>query len=218
MGTRLGSDRPKALVDLAGKPLLVWTLERFSPLDLVDGAVVVVPPGRQEEFAGVLDRSFPGFHFSLAPGGAERQVSVAHGLDALAAETDIVVIHDAARPFVTEASIRESIRAAGLHGAATVAIPTVDTILEADDDQHLVDTPDRRNLWQCQTPQTFRVSVIRSAHESARFEDFMGTDDASLVRRLGAKVKLVMGSPLNFKITTPTDLALAEHIAQEGLA
>lgn len=218
MGARLNLGGPKALVEIAGKPMLVRTLERFAPLGLVDGAVIVVPGGHEPAFAGVLSAAFPGAAFTLATGGAERQISVDSGLEQLAADTDIVVIHDAARPFVTESSIRASIDAAADCGAATVAIPSIDTILKGDPDGYLVETPDRAALWACQTPQTFQLAVIRHAHASARQAAYLGTDDASLVRRAGGRVKLVMGSPLNFKITTPTDLILAECVVREGIA
>jgi 2-C-methyl-D-erythritol 4-phosphate cytidylyltransferase len=217
-GTRLGKDRPKALVDLGGEPLVVRTLKRFLSLGLVEDAVVVVPEEHRAEFEAVLKRAFPRARFTLAPGGAERQASVANGLERLDPGADIVVIHDAARPFVTVEAIRASIDAAAMSGAATVAIPAADTILCADEDGNLADTPDRRNLWVCQTPQTFRVELLRRAHDRARCEGCVATDDATLVRRMGVPVRLVMGTPLNFKITTPANLALAACVIREGLA
>ena len=218
IGARLGLGGAKALVEIAGKPMLVRTLERFAGLGLVDDAVIVVPGGHEAAFEQALTSAFPSSQFTLVAGGAERQMSVSNGLETLDAATEIVVIHDAARPFVTETSIRASIEAAEADGAATAAIPSVDTILRADSDAYLIDTPDRQALWACQTPQTFQIDVIRRAHESARRDGYLATDDASLVRRAGGRVKLVMGSPLNFKITTPTDLALAECVVKEGLA
>lgn len=218
MGTRLGCPGPKALTLLKGRPLLTRTLERFAQAGLAEGAVVVAPPEAVDAVRAEVKRAFPGLSFLVAPGGAERQDSVCLGLAALEPDTEIVAIHDAARPFVPLTSIEESIRAAAEMGAATVAIPTVDTILVADAAQYLVDTPDRRLLWSCQTPQTFRVEVIREAHERATAASFCGTDDATLVRRMGSPVKLVMGSPLNLKITTPADFALAELIVEKELA
>ena len=218
MGTRLGLGGPKALVEIAGKPMLVRTLERFTGLGLLNDAIIVVPGGHEAAFEQVLTAAFPNSRFTLTPGGPERQMSVSNGLEKLPTGTEIVVIHDAARPFVTETSIRSSIKAAQADGAATVAIPSIDTILRGDSDAYLVDTPARQTLWACQTPQTFQVDVIRRAHDSARRDGYVGTDDASLVRRAGGRVKLVMGSPLNFKITTPTDLALAQCVVNEGLA
>jgi len=217
MGLRLGAGGPKALIELAGKPLLVRTLARFDGLGLVNGAAIVGPPECQAQFMEVLDAAYSGCAFAWADGGAERQVSVANGLNALAADTEIVVIHDAARPFVPEGAILASIDAAREYGASTVAIPAIDTVLVGDGDAFLVDTPDRTRLWACQTPQTFRVSVIREAHRKASREDHLGTDDATLVQRTGGRVKLVNGSPLNFKVTTPEDFALAQRVIEGGL-
>lgn len=217
MGLRLGHERPKALVSLAGKPLLLNTLERLSALGLLSGAVITVPRGAESDFEALLCDAYPDGVFAIVAGGQERQESVAKALNVLDRSTEIVVIHDAARPFVDPASVRASIEAAAEHGASTVAIPCSDTILVADDEDMLVNTPDRRRLWACQTPQTFRLDVIKKAHQQARKEGFTGTDDATLVRRMGHPVKLVKGTPLNFKITTPEDLALAETIIDKGL-
>lgn len=218
MGKRLCRERPKALVEFAGKPILVHTLERFAPLGLLGRSVVIVPPDCLGEFEAALAQAFPDNDFVYVKGGAERQISIWNGLDHLDAQTDIVVIHDAARPFVSGESVSASIAAARGCGAATVAIPSIDTVLIADEDQCLEATPDRRVLWACQTPQTFKVDVIRKAHERARTDGVAFADDASLVRRYGIRPRLVMGSRLNFKVTTPTDLALAECVALEGLA
>lgn len=222
LGTRLRTDLPKALVDLAGRPLLVRTLERLESLGLAEGAIVLVAPGHRSSFESVLREAFPGHGLLLFEGGAERQDSVAIGLGCLDPATEIVVIHDAARPFVAPGSVTASIEAAAACGAATVAIPSVDTILESEEDApmdtpYLAQTPDRCRLWACQTPQTFRVAVIRQAHEAARRDGHIGTDDASLVRRMGGTVRLVLGTPLNFKVTTPADLALAACVIREGL-
>ncbi|MBX7258622.1 MAG: 2-C-methyl-D-erythritol 4-phosphate cytidylyltransferase [Candidatus Hydrogenedentes bacterium] len=218
MGLRLGCDGPKALIDVAGKPLLVRTLERFQPLNLLSGTVVIVPAGFEAAFEAALEKAFPRVPISLVTGGAERQISVSNGLNALGTDTEIVAIHDAARPFVSTESVAESIEAADQFGAATVAVPSIDTILVGDADSFLIDTPDRARLWACQTPQTFRVSVIREAHAAAKQADYLGTDDATLVQRTGHTVKLVRGTPLNFKVTTPEDLALARCVVEKGLA
>ena len=217
MGERLGCEGPKALVELAGKPMLLRTLERLAPLGLLDRAVIMTPPAWRGAFAEILHRAFPQMSLTVEAGGAQRQDSVELGLALLDTGTEIVVVHDAARPFVPLESVKASIDAALACGAATVAIPTTDTVLQGNRDGFLVDTPDRRFLWMCQTPQTFRVPVIRSAHEQARRDGYAGTDDATLVRRTGAPVKLVMGSPANIKITTPADLAWAVQFIREGM-
>lgn len=217
MGTRLGSHGPKALIDLAGKPLIARTLSRFVSAGVVENAVILVPRGMTPAFRAALAPHFPGTHFMFLDGGDERQDSVRNGLGALDDDTEIVIIHDAARPFVAPTSITASMEAAKGFGAATVAVPSSDTILVGDENAILIDTPDRSRLWACQTPQTFRVDVIRRAHDAAVKDRFMGTDDASLVTRIGGRVKLVHGSTLNMKITTPGDLALAIAVIQAGL-
>lgn len=214
---RPGDVGPKALVDLGGQPMLIRTLKRFQPLGLLENAIIIVSPEDGDKVQNAVRKVFPDTSFSYVLGGAERQLSVANGLNALEPATEIVVIHDAARPFVSPESVKASIEAAAEHGAATVAIPSADTILVGDEQAFLQETPDRRRLWACQTPQAFRVAVIREAHAAARRDGFVGTDDASLVRRLGQPVKLVMGTPLNFKVTTPGDRALAECVLKGEL-
>lgn len=216
MGTRLGADRPKALVRIGGKPLIAHTLERFAGLGLAKPAIIVASPGQESAFAEALSPTFAAGDFILIGGGAQRQDSVRLGLDALDPATEIVAIHDAARPFVQPGSVQAAIEAAAECGAATAAIPSADTILEAGSDQCLAHTPDRTRLWACQTPQVFRVEVIRAAHAQAQAAGTAVTDDATLVRLAGDRVRLVEGSKLNFKITAPEDLALARLIIAAG--
>lgn len=217
MGERLGRNQPKALVPVDDTPLLARTLRQFEALGLARDAVVVIPAAHEAEFANVLNLYFPDNAIRLVAGGAERQDSVRIGILALDPDTDICVIHDAARPFVTPDIIQASIAAAVEYGAATVAIPTVDTILMDDGDGFLRETPDRRLLWACQTPQTFQVAIIRQAHEEADHRGFQATDDATLVRRCGHPVKLVPGSPHNLKVTRPSDIHVAETFVEKGI-
>ena len=195
--------------------MLVRTLARFFEAGLPDHALIPAAPETIPLFEEVVARFFPNSAIRVIPGGERRQDSVENALAALASDTEIAVIHDAARPFVSCESIRSVIEAAARHGAATVAIPAIDTILEGDSEGFLQRTPDRSRLWACQTPQAFRVGVIRQAHRMARQEQFDGTDDATLARRAGETVKLVMGSPSNLKITTPFDLTLARQMLRE---
>ena len=215
-GSRLKCDVPKALVHVAGVPLLVRTVRRFECVDLVDGAVVVVPPEHRRDFEEIVKEAFPESSIQVVDGGAERQVSVAKGLAAIDEGTEWVAIHDAARPFVGAEAIRKAIQAAQMMGAATVAVPCEDTILESDEDGMLAATPDRNQLWACQTPQVFALEVIRAAHEKAGDLGATYTDDATLVRAAGHEVKIVRGSPENIKITTQSDLAFAEFLIREG--
>lgn len=211
-GRRLGCGGYKALVVLAGEPLLVHTLRRFASVNLLRNAVIVTPPRAEADFESVVAAAFPDIPCRYVPGGNERQDSVLLGLRALDAATEIVVIHDAARPFVPVESILASIDAASVVGAATVAIPSVDTILQANEACLLESTPERAFLWQCQTPQTFQVAIIRDAHERAVTSGIRTTDDATLVCSMGHPVKLVLGSRENLKITTEEDLRMARAL------
>ena len=215
MGVRLGADGPKALVDIGGRPMLAVTLARFSGMELLDPAVIVAPSAFFSAFERELNAHLAPGSWILVEGGAERQESVARGLAALREDAEIVVIHDAARPFVSRQAVEASIAQAAAHGGATVAMPVSDTILVADERQFLDSTPDRRMLWACQTPQTFRVEVIRRAHQAALDGGYSCTDDATLVRRVGLPVKIVEGSPANFKVTAAFDLATARRMASE---
>lgn len=216
LGRRLLRSEPKALVKIAGEPLLIHTLRRFVPLGLVHDAIIMVPLHHESAFRAAIDRAFPEAHIQICPGGAERQQSVARGLDAIAAVHGIVVIHDAARPFVDPETVREAIHEAERLGAATVATPCADTILQATKDHFLEDTPDRSRLWACQTPQVFQMGLLRDAHRRAAIEARTYTDDATLVLHYGSKVRIVSGSPKNFKVTTPEDLRYAEFLIKEG--
>lgn len=142
-------------------------------------------------------------------GGAERQYSIFNALDKIN-ETDLVIIHDAVRPFVTPSQIDVCCQAATETGAAVLGIPVRDTIKEIDQDQFVKTTPPRNFLWQTQTPQVFKKKILVEAYRDALKEGFTGTDDSSLVERLGYKVKMVEGDHSNFKITYPMDLKLAQ--------
>ena len=217
MGERLGKSVPKALVPVKGIPLLVHTLRSIDLAGIFDNAVILFPPGWDAEFKSLLNNFFAERSVNLVKGGDSRQASVVLGLECIDDKTEIVVIHDAARPFVSTSVIQNSIDAAAVFGAATVAVPAVDTILESSPDCFLVNTPDRSVLWACQTPQTFRLQIIKNAHEFAMNHQVQATDDATLVRLSGNQVKLVRGNTYNFKVTTPTDLLLAEVLIEKGI-
>lgn len=214
VGARMGAPVPKALLDVAGTPLLVRTLSQLLGTGLFSfPPIVTYPLAHEVAFQACLAEA--GIAARLIPGGAERQDSVRLALEASPVEAEVVAIHDAARPFVPARSVLASIEAARDCGAATVAIPVTDTILEADAGGYLVNTPERSRMWACQTPQTFLRETILDAHHKAEKEGYLGTDDASLVRRYGGKVRLVQGHPFNIKITRPEDLPLAQRIIEE---
>jgi 2-C-methyl-D-erythritol 4-phosphate cytidylyltransferase len=216
-GNRMGRERSKQYLSLGGMPLLVHTLKVFEECPLVDGLLVVVPaqdiefvrntvlaPWRLKKVAGVI------------PGGKERQDSVRAGVEALDRETDLVIIHDAVRPFITIELILQCIRAAREEGAVTAGVPVKDTVKEVAPDGRVLRTFDRSLIWLTQTPQAFRRDIIENAHRAAVRDGFRGTDDTSLVERLGIAVRMIRGEYSNIKITTPDDLILAETMLAGG--
>ena len=214
-GTRLQSELPKPFLSVAGRPILVHTLRRFTSIEMVRRIVVVVAAEREALCRELLHTHGPWPQpIAVVHGGAERQDSVWNGLAALETHCEIVAIHDAARPFISVEAIQRSIEAAAETGSAVVATPVRDTIKRADAQHTIRETVSRHDLWLAQTPQTFQVGVIRAAHQWAQQRGIVGTDDATLVEQMGRPVRIVPGDALNFKITTPDDLALAQAVLQ----
>ncbi len=204
-GERLAAGVDKALAPLAGRPLFAWALEALQRTPAIAGIVVVGNPKKLEPAlaaAGLAADRVVGW----CAGGAERQHSVARGLAALPREFDMVVVHDGARALVTPALIARCIGEALEHGAAIAAVPLDDTIKRVRLMQVEATVP-RAGLWRVQTPQVFRRDWLEEAHAGAHG---IATDDAGLVEALGRPVRITSGDPLNFKITMPADLALAE--------
>lgn len=212
-GARLGLGQPKALVDLAGVPLFVRALSAVA-VPAVSAAVVVAPPGGIDRVEALLQRG-PTFscRVRVVEGGAERQDSVRRGL--AVTDSELVAIHDAARPFVTRAVVEAVIATAARHGAAIVAVPATDTVKHVHPDGWIESTPSRDRLWLAQTPQVFRTDLIRRAHAGAGES---ATDDAMLVEGLGTRVYIVRGNPENRKITTPDDLRWAAWLVEHSAA
>ena len=207
-GARLSHFLPKAYVPLMGKPLLVRSLEGLAAVPEIDQLVPVIAPADMERFRG-LDLAHIPKLADPVEGGAERQDSVAAGLASLTQNVEIVAVHDAARCLVGAEEVSRVIAAAREHGAAILAQPVRDTIKRVRDGR-VLETPPREECWAAQTPQVFRLEILREAMAKARAEGLLGTDDAQLVERLGALVQVVEGSVRNLKITLPEDLTLAE--------
>ena len=212
-GNRMGRGLSKQYLSLGGMPLLVHTLNVFEKCPLVDALLVVVPPPDVE---AVRTEMLPRWNLKklagVIPGGKERQDSVRAGIETLDRDTDIVIVHDAVRPFITAKLIEDCIRAAAEEGAATVGVPVKDTVKEVGADGRVMRTCDRNLLWLTQTPQAFRRDIIENAHRAAVRDGYRGTDDTSLVERLGITVRMIRGDYGNIKITTPEDLVIAEAL------
>jgi len=210
-GERMGG-KNKMFAPLAGKPVLAWVVDTFQKCNLIDRVVIVLAGDDLEKGKELAKKQGWSKVTDICPGGEERQASVAAGLGKLEG-CRWVVIHDGARPLVTESLIKNGIEVARDCGAAVAAVPVTDTIKLVDHEGFVMGTPPRKSLWAVQTPQVFHFDIITEAHQKA---EAMVTDDASLVEMLGYKVKLFMGSYDNIKITTQSDLALAEILVQRG--
>ena len=205
----------KQFTELGGTPILIHTLRKFSASPRVTEILVAL---RRDEISGFRERLQSGGphekKVELVEGGEHRQQSVANALAAIsAAPDDIVLVHDAVRPFVTPEIIDEVIRGAERFGAAIAGLPAVDTIKKVErtaDGALITATIPREHVVMAQTPQGFRYEVLKKAFDEALADGFTGTDEASLVERSGHEVAVVMGSPRNIKITTPGDMELAE--------
>jgi 2-C-methyl-D-erythritol 4-phosphate cytidylyltransferase len=207
-GTRLGASIPKALVCLGGRTILDWSVRTFGDHPRIDALVVVGPATATDAIAATLP---PGAQ--VVAGGATRQESVGRGLCVLGDDVEFVLIQDAARPLVPAAAISRVLDAlAGGADAVVPVLPVTDTIRQLDDAGRVIGTPDRSGLRRVQTPQGFRLAVLRAAHKAAasRAQPAEITDDAGLVEALGHPVRTVPGDDAGFKITTPQDLRLAE--------
>jgi 2-C-methyl-D-erythritol 4-phosphate cytidylyltransferase len=213
-GSRMGSTESKQYLLMDHKPILVHTLEVFQNIAEVSSIVVVVGEGdesRCEQYAEHYDLTKVS---RILSGGSERQASVLKGLRALPADTAWVLVHDGVRPFVTKKHVLACWQQAIQDGAAVLAVPVKDTIKVVNAAGNIESTPNRRSLWAIQTPQAFRLVDLIAAHERAEVDQFIGTDDAMLLERMGSKVAIVEGSYSNIKITTPEDLTWAEFSIQ----
>lgn len=213
-GRRMGGETPKQFLEIQGRSILDWTLSRFEACEAIDAVILAVPRESVEATQADIGR-FPKVARVVA-GGKERQDSVWAGLLAAAEfQPEIVVVHDGVRPMITPELIAASVMAAREKGGAIVAAKVSDTLKKVSDGE-IVATVDRANIWAAQTPQSFQYSIIREAFDKAYRDGFYGTDEASLVERIGKPVSIVEGSRLNVKVTTPPDLEMiAAWLANE---
>ncbi len=212
-GLRMGGSVPKQFLSVGGEPLIVQSLRILQAAPVVGQIILAVPSADIEycENEIVLRHRFTKVTKVVA-GGAERQDSVRYALEQVPPDTDIVLIHDAARPFVTQRMIDDVVAVSWKEGAAIVALPMRDTVKQVRTDGMIERTVDRAPLWLAQTPQAFRRDWIEAAHRSAHAEGVQATDDAFLVEWLGYSVAVVEGSGENIKVTRPEDLVIGEAI------
>ena len=211
-GTRMGPGVDKLFLEVGGLPVIAHTWRCFESAPCIEEIILVVREGLQTAFAELARQQAFRKPFRCVPGGAERQDSVWNGLQALATEADFVAIHDGARPCVTADLIAATLQAARETGAAVAAQPVVDTIKVSDDGTLISRNLDRSRLWAVQTPQTFRVEVIRRALTAVKAKGLVLTDDTAACEFIGQPVRLVPGPAPNPKVTAPTDVAYVETL------
>ncbi len=212
-GKRMGSSTSKQFLLLDNRPILVHTLQIFQECRSVDGIYLVV---NHRDLPIIQEEILETYHFSkimkLVIGGRLRQDSVWNGLEAIDGSCDVVVVHDAARPFVSPAFVEKSIFLMEMFDAVVPAIPARDTIKVISKEGFVLKTLERDALWHIQTPQTFKYDLIAKAYREGMAKKLCAYDDSTFIEHLGKKVKVVEGSPYNIKITTPEDLLIARGI------
>ncbi len=205
-GVRMGAGVDKLFLEVAGRPVVAHTWQKFNDANCIGEIVLVVRDGMQKAFAELAVKYHLQKPFRIVVGGAERQDSVWNGLAALPVSAEIVAIHDAARPCTSDELIATTVQAADETGAAVAAQPVTDTIKESADGRLIQRTLDRSKLWAVQTPQSFRVEVIRRALAEVRRRRLLFTDDTAACELIGQPVRLVSSIAPNPKVTVPGDL------------
>ena len=217
-GIRMMGTMRKQYLDLSGRPVLAHSIMAFDSCTLVAEIYLVVPKEDveycQNKILSLLDLKN---QINLVHGGAKRQDSVYNGLQAITKNTDTVVIHDGVRPLIHPEELKECILGSKKYGACILGTPASDTLKRVDKSGIIEATLPRENIWLAQTPQAFQYDLILKAHETARRDGYVGTDDASLVERLGEDVKIINGGRFNIKITKKEDLAVAKAMFDAGL-
>lgn len=212
-GLRMGGSVPKQFLSLGHQPLILHSLRVLQASPVIQEIILAVPHGDMDY---CLKEIVAKHHFTkvtkVVPGGAERQDSVRHALEAVQNEVEVVLVHDAVRPFLTERMVEEVVSMARAKGAAIIALPMKDTVKQVGADYVIERTVDRAGLWLAQTPQAFRRDWLLSAHRKAHGEGVRATDDAYLMEWCGYSVSVVEGSGENIKVTRPEDLVIGEAI------
>lgn len=208
---RMNDGVDKLAVQLSGKPLLAWTISRFESAEIIDEIIVVT---REDDIGKVKEMTkSEGFRkvSSVVKGGAYRQQSTQNGLNAISNDSKIVLIHDGARPLIRTSDIKRIVESAEENGAALLAVPSKDSVKEVQNGI-VTQTLPRESVWLAQTPQGFRKELLQEAFSSAEKEGYIGTDEASLVERLGKDVAIVEGHSSNIKVTVTSDIGVVQSL------
>lgn len=210
-GVRMASKTPKPFLKLKGKSILEHTIRKLVEVPGLSHLIIAAPKtyiAEAEKIGSICKEKE--IRFTVIEGADERQYSIQKALDLLHDESELVAIHDAVRPFVSISDFKICVETAQKFDGAVLGVPVRDTIKKADQSGKILSTPDRNRLWQAQTPQIFKKDVILKAYEWAGQNNYLGTDDASLTEKVGAKIQMVEGDSKNIKITFPFDLKIAE--------
>jgi len=220
-GTRMNAGIPKQFLEIAGKPVLFLTVESIAALPAVKQIVIALPP----EHIARAEAVFAGQSLRIRPecvaGGSTRQASVKNGCARVRSDVDVILVHDAVRPFCPREVMEQTLSAAWENGAAVPGLQATETIQRVSPGGRVLKTPPREELYAIQTPQAFRADLLRESLDRAEAEGFLGTDESSVVRRAGHPVTVVPGSPDNIKITRPLDMEIARLLlsrSKEGEA
>ncbi len=205
-GSRMKMAENKVFLPLRGKSVLTYSIEAFARQPEIEELIVIAAPHEVETMTNLIEEMQPAVRWQVVAGGSERQYSVENALAAVDDRSEMVLVHDGARPLITEEVIERVIAETRRSKASIAAVPVKDTIKRVDVDGTVVATPKRSELWAVQTPQGFETAMLKEAYRKARDDAFLGTDDASLVERLGQAVTVAEGDYQNIKITTPEDL------------
>lgn len=216
-GKRMKNDKSKQYIELDGKPILAYTIDAFEKCNEIQNIILVV--GKDEvDYCRkeIVEKYNYQKIIAILEGGKERQDSVYEGIKKVPEDSDIVLIHDGARPFIGAEQIKQTIDDGIKYGACVLGVKVKDTIKVVDDDNNIVDTPNRNNLWAIQTPQTFKKELIALAYQKAQNDNYCVTDDSMLVEKyLDIKIKIVEGLYSNIKITTIEDLIIAKNFIDQ---
>jgi 2-C-methyl-D-erythritol 4-phosphate cytidylyltransferase len=211
-GERLASSVPKCFVEVAGKPLLTYAVEAVDECSQVEAFVVAAPPGAEDGVVPLAEASSK--FLAVVAGGETRQASVGRALERVPERYDAIVCHDVARPFAEPRLFSSVIEALAGADGAVPGLPVTDTLKRLEGSR-IVETLGRDGLVAVQTPQAFHRDRLEAAHAAAREEGFLGTDDAVLLERAGFRVSVILGDPVNIKLTTPEDIRLAALLAED---
>lgn len=209
-GKRMGLGYNKIFTDITDKPILMETLLKFTRCERID-EIIIAAEAKEMDFIRTIISKIPWKkNIKIVVGGTQRQYSVANALGEVSEESQVVLVHDAARPNISTEVINQLIEAVYLYGAVAVGVPVKDTTAIVNDENYIQTIPPREHLWSIQTPQGFRTGLLKAAFDKAKEDDFLGTDETSLIIRLPHEVKLIQGDYTNIKITTPSDLVMSQ--------